>query len=93
MLAQFLGSQTGTRNACGTGDSSGLKRLRKEAELFVEQKLSYRHIMSSHDGSAEEQEVTRARLGRGHLLHRGSYGKKSYPGEPHASATTSGMCT
>lgn len=30
----------------------------------MEQKLSYRHIMSSHDGSVEEQEFTRARLGR-----------------------------
>lgn len=77
LLAQFVGSQTGTRNACLTGDSSGLKRLRKEAGLFVEQKLSYRHIMLSHDGSAEEQEFTRARLGRGHLLQRRSYGKQA----------------
>lgn len=45
------------------------------AGLFTEQKFSYRHTTVSHDGSAEEREFTRARLGRGNLLRHRSCGK------------------
>lgn len=65
--AQFAGSRTGTRNAC-------LTHWRGQAICGAN--LSYRHIMSSHDGSAEGQEFTRARLGRGHSLQSRSCGKQ-----------------
>lgn len=56
-----IGSQTSTHNAWLTVDSRRLQRLKKSeaclAGLFVAQKFSYGHILSSDDGSVGEEQI------------------------------------